>query len=956
MQRIILPALLLFCMTSASNAQGELPWTQLSRSTCQVDAYSKANPDIDGRGIVIAVLDTGVDMGVAGLQKTPSGEVKVIDVQDFSGQGDIEIARAIWNETRDKIIHYADSGSPELFAPPPADQRPEGTTVWFGLIKEKTYANSSVPDLNDNGRKDDVFGLCVISKDDGTDDDAVCYVDANGDRDFSDEKPLRNYKLKYDTFNFAREKKEKQTIPLTIGLNIFIKKNKVVLHHDDGGHGTHVAGIAAGYRILDQDGFNGIAPGAKVISLKLGENRLAGGSTTTGSMKSAFDYAAQYAREHNVTVVCNLSFGIVSVKEGAHEIDEFVDKLLRTNPGLIICTSAGNEGPGLSSVGTPAGANAAIVVAAMLAADTARDVMGIQIPIAQVAPFSSRGGELDKPDIATPGWNTSTVPWWNRGGDFWSGTSMASPYAAGLCALLANQVRAKQTVAPRADWIKAALMGTAEPVPGFNGLDYGAGKPNLVTAGQKLDGIVAKHRTDPLYSFKIKTNSPMSPEGTGPTAYWRGTWFPGDRPQVFTITPAFIPQTDAALTSGFSRRLTLRSNADWCKPQQEQIYFRDVQPANVNVVYDAAKLVEPGMYTATIEGLDGDEVALRLVNTIIVPYQAKPQDDYRLKIDNQTVQGYAAKHYFVSVPNGASAMYITMRAVEGKASTARVNYIYRPNGLQMARGQLRLDTRNDVREGTYSLSKELEPGVWELPVTSARADEESAFSIEIRFEGVDVSPAAITELDAKPGSTPSGDAALLNLFNRPVTVDLSGKIEGYRKSDKKKLKPDDDKKKMTLDFTPELRAARIKVELSANDYVKFTDIPISVYDSAGKAIAQGSIDGSEALIMVDNPEPDAESCSASLEIRPAFAYPNSEDSAEFQVKIDYLYKDPIDIEVKRGEASQTTLYPAIPTELSWSLKKPLPATPDGTSPVGYIRANEKTTKQMVAEIEIAEEK
>jgi len=952
MRRIVLPTLLSLCITSVLTAQGELPWTQLSRSTCQVDAYSKANPDIDGRGIVIAVLDTGVDPGVPGLQKTPAGEVKVIDMQDFSGQGDIEITRAIWNEAKDKIIHYADNGSPELFTPPPADQRPDGTTVWFGLIKEKTYANSSVPDVNDNGKKDDVFGLCVISKDDGTDDDAVCYVDTNGDRDFSDEKPLHNYKLKYDTFTFAREKKEKQITTLTIGLNIFIRKNKVVLHHDDGGHGTHVAGIAAGYRILDQDGFNGVAPGAKVISLKIGENRLAGGSTTTGSMKSAFDYTANYAREHDVTVVCNLSFGIASVKEGAHEIDEFLDKLLRTNPGLIVCTSAGNEGPGLSSVGTPAGANAAIVVAAMLAADTARDIMGIQIPNAQVAPFSSRGGELDKPDVATPGWTTSTVPRWEHGGDFWSGTSMASPYATGLCAVLANQVRAKHKLAPRMDWIKSALMNTAEPVPGFNCLDYGAGKPNLLKAGQKLDAVVAKCRNDPLYTFKIKTNSPMAPEGSGRTAYWRSTWFPNDRPQVFTVTPVFAPQTDANVITAFSRRLTLRCTSDWCKPQQEQIYFRDVQPASVNVVYDASRLTEPGLYVTSIEGLDGDDVALRLENTIIVPYQTGPQNDYRVKIENQTVQGYAARHYFVSVPTGASAMHITLRAVEGKASTARVSYLYRPNGLQMARGQLRLDTKNDVREGSYTLSKELEPGVWELPVTSARADEESAFSLEIRFEGVQTEPETIADLTAKPGGTPSGDAALLNLFNRPVTVDLSGKIEGYRKTDKKKLKPDDDKKKISLDFTSELHAARIHVEISEDDYAKFTDIPISVYDSGGKAISQGSLDGTETTMTVENPEPDAESCSASLEIRPAFTYPNSDESAEFNVRIDYLYKEPIDIEVKRGEGSQTTLYPAIPTELSWSLKKMPPETPEGTSHVGYIRASDKTAKQPVAEIEI----
>jgi len=952
MRKFILVATLLMSTTSLLVGQTELPWTQLSLSTCQVDAYRKANPEIDGRGIVIAVLDTGVDMGVAGLQKTPAGEIKVIDAQDFSGQGDVEIARAVWNETKDKIVRYGDKGAPELYTPPPAEQRPAGTTVWFGLIKEKSYANSAVPDVNDNGKKDDVFGVCVVSKDDGTDDDAVCYVDTNANRDFSDEKPLRNYKLNQDTFTFAREKTEKQIVPLTIALNIFIKKHKVVLHHDDGGHGTHVAGIAAGYRILDQDGFNGVAPGAKIISMKLGENRLAGGSTTSGSMKSAFEYAAKYAREHNVTVVCNLSFGIGSVKEGLHEIDEFLDKLLRENPGLIVCTSAGNEGPGLSTIGTPAGANAAISVAALLAADTARDMMGVQIQQAQVTTFSSRGGELDKPDIATPGWNTSTVPKWNREGDFWSGTSMASPYGAGLCALLANQVRVKQGIAPRADWIKTALKNTAETLAGFNALDYGAGKPNLVKAGQKLDALVAKYGKDPLYGFTISTSSPMTSDGTGPAAYWRATYFPSDRPQAFTVKPVFVPLTDEAALTGFSRRLTLRSSAEWCQLQQDQIYFRDVQSATVNVKYDAAKLTEPGLHLAVVEGLDGDEVVLRLFNSIIVPYQAKPADDYRIKLENQTVRGIQAKRYFVYVPAGASVMHLTLKAVEDKPSTARVIYVFRPDGLSMARGQLRLDTKNDIREATHSICKELEPGVWELPITCARADEESTFDLEVRFEGVHASPETIKDVAASPGEAPSGKLSLLNLFERPVIVDLSGQIEGYRKAETKKVKADDEQKKITLSFTSDVRAARIHIEVSEDDYAKFTDSAVSVYNSGGEAIAQGGLDGTELTMTVDNPEPEAESASCSLELRPAFTHPNSDESAEFKVKIDYLSKTPIDVAVKRGEGTQVMLCPGVPCKLSWSADAKLPELPEGTSAVGYIRATERGAKSPTVQVEI----
>ena len=56
----------------------------------------------------------------------------------------------------------------------------------------------------------------------------------------------------------------------------------------------------------------------------------------------------------------------------------------------------------------------------------------------QLAYFSSRGGEIAKPDIATPGMAYSTVPLWNAGDEVEQGTSMAAPHARGLAALLVS--------------------------------------------------------------------------------------------------------------------------------------------------------------------------------------------------------------------------------------------------------------------------------------------------------------------------------------------------------------------------------------------------------------------------------------------------------------------------------------------------------------------------------------
>lgn len=941
-------------LVAPSPAEDPIPWTQLSVSTSRVDVARNQNPALDGRGIVVAVLDTGVDMDVPGLQTTSTGEMKVIDVQDFTSEGDVSIARATWNDAADRIVRHASDGKPELFTPPPADARPSGTTVWFASIDEKLFQNSSVDDMNDNGKKDDQFGLCVISRDDGTDDDAVCYVDTNLNRDFSDDKPLKNYRLAYDRFTFPREQPERQYEPITCAVNIFIRKRIVSIHFDAGGHGTHVAGIAAGCKIQGQENFHGVAPGAKVISLKIGHSSLSGGATTTGAKKAAFEYAAKYAREHNVTVVCNLSYGVGSMKEGHADIDKFLNKLMIENPNLMVCTSAGNNGPGLSSIGSPAAATAPISVAALLAVDTAADVRAEHISAPQLTQFSSRGGELDKPDVACPGMMTSTVPRWNKGGDFWQGTSMASPYCAGLCAVLSQHLR-EQKITPRADWVKQALKAAAKPIAGYTTLDFGAGIPDLPAALNAVVKIAKARANDPLYQFDISTESPMAASGTSPAAYWRGGYYPFSRDQVFTIKPVFIPTADATTITAFSKRLTLKSDADWCRIEQDQIYFRSEQGAELRVRYSEDRFQWPGLYVATITGFDGDVPLLRIVSTVVVPHRVDAKSDYSMKVEGQQVAGWHVGRHFVEVPAGASAMHLKLRARDDIASTAQTYYLFHPDGRSMPpRYAVKLDTKNEKLESSFTVSRELSPGVWEIPITSERAAETSWYSLEVRFDGISAPHENAVKFAADTGKS-SGKITLTNQFARPAIVDLKGAVEGCRKSVTEKLTPDKDTASIPINLSSAFGSVRVKIKCSDEDYIKFTDCAINIYDGDGHALAQDGLSQPEATLTAANPKPGAESTSCKLEIRPAFTHANQEDEAKFEIEIDYLYANPIAIDVKRGEATATTLYPGIPTPIRFSVDKKSPANPEGMKRIGFIQAVEKRSGQPVVNVLIKEE-
>ncbi|HEV8613481.1 MAG TPA: hypothetical protein VGQ73_08210, partial [Gemmatimonadales bacterium] len=56
-----------------------------------VPAFLAAHPLWDGRGVLIAILDSGLDPGVPGLDSTSAGRPKILDLRDFSGEGRIQL-------------------------------------------------------------------------------------------------------------------------------------------------------------------------------------------------------------------------------------------------------------------------------------------------------------------------------------------------------------------------------------------------------------------------------------------------------------------------------------------------------------------------------------------------------------------------------------------------------------------------------------------------------------------------------------------------------------------------------------------------------------------------------------------------------------------------------------------------------------------------------------------------
>ena len=442
-------------------------------ASTNVWAYRQAHPTYDGRGVLIGILDSGIDGAVAGLRTTSTGLPKLIDLRDFSGEGRVALQPVVPRGDSVRVGRIDLTGVRRVLSLVGAE------SLLGGLVAERTLGELPASDLNGDGDNADTLAVLVGRAPDGW----VLFTDTNGDRSLADEKPVHDYLVARETFGWTVAGRPS---PLAVAANFGPGPHPTLdLFFDTSGHGTHVAGIAAGSDLYGVKGFDGVAPGAQLLGLKIANNAF-GGISVAGSMIAAMDYAIKSARQRQLPLVLNMSFGVGNEREGAARIDALIDSVLAANPEVIFATSAGNDGPGLSTMGFPGSADRVVSVGATYPPAFTGNAAAGDI----VAFFSSRGGEVAKPDILAPGIAYSTVPRWDTGDEDKNGTSMASPHAAGAFALLVSGLRQEKRSWTAAQ-VKQAVLATGRPMAGALFADQGAGLLDVVAADRVLRRLPA---------------------------------------------------------------------------------------------------------------------------------------------------------------------------------------------------------------------------------------------------------------------------------------------------------------------------------------------------------------------------------------------------------------------------------------------------------------------------------
>ncbi|SFF47191.1 Serine protease, subtilisin family [Actinacidiphila alni] len=251
-------------------------------------------------------------------------------------------------------------------------------------------------------------------------------------------------------------------------------KGKVVAEHnftpapsadDFVGHGTHVASTIAGSGTASAGRHEGVAPGARLLNGKvLDDDGYGDDAGIIAGMQWAVDQGAD---------VVNMSLGQDDTP-GADPVEDALNTLSEQS-GTLFVVAAGNTGPAAGTVSSPAAAAEALTVGAVDHDD---------VPAA----FSSRGPTADgdlKPDLTAPGVDIIAAKAahgviGDPAGDGYvslSGTSMATPHAAGAAALLAQQ---------HPSWdarrLKAQLTATAVPRAGTTAFVQGTGRVDVPRA------------------------------------------------------------------------------------------------------------------------------------------------------------------------------------------------------------------------------------------------------------------------------------------------------------------------------------------------------------------------------------------------------------------------------------------------------------------------------------------
>ena len=520
--------------TAPSSAVSAFPHGGLlPKEETQCASFVSSHPLFDGRGTLIAIFDTGTDIHAPGLLTTTEGKPKLIEAVDCSGSGDVDVSSRVTAtdggevqlQSGRKVRGLPAKGGEyyvglkrayELFPEPLVNRLKKARKLkWEDAQRQlETALHRQIQAAEDGSKEradlelryneirqmakayDDhgpVLDVVMLEEEGGQ--WAAVIVDEDEEGRTKQSRALHNYSLRqeYDTFSGD------DLMNYTVSLDPSTHTCTIVTQA--GSHGTHVAGIVAAH-YPDQPELNGQAPGAQLVSVKIGDSRLGSMETGVGLMRGLL-----VALRMRVDLI-NMSYGEPAAACDTGRFPEAVRELVNKYGIMFVC-SAGNDGPALSSSGSPGSTTQDIISvgawispAMMLSSYSLKRAMD-----ATQYTWSSRGPAFDGSlgvCISAPGGAITSVPTWTlQGLQLMHGTSMSSPNACGLFSVLLSACK-QSGLAYNPHRIRKAIENTAKMQPLLEPLTQGAG---LVQVADAFD-YLQQHRdcTDLDVAYRVNVS------------------------------------------------------------------------------------------------------------------------------------------------------------------------------------------------------------------------------------------------------------------------------------------------------------------------------------------------------------------------------------------------------------------------------------------------------------------
>lgn len=657
----------------------------------------------DGKNQVIAIIDTGVDPGHPDLQKTSGGLQKIVDWKDFSGEGDVDTSSLAKPQGQELPLA---NGRYDL-----GKIKSLSGVIRYGYLREVDLANPNGKtgyDMNFNGSSSDIYGVILVDSLKSGIYDTV-YIDTDNDKAFSDETALKTYAEFGGYANFSAN--GGQDILNFVLTKINTDYSGINFGFDGNDHGTHVAGIAAANGKV-----KGVAPGAQIMSLKVMD---ASGYGKLSTITEAMIYAASHGAK-----IINLSLGFPTSDNNGNSVPAKLLNNLTEAYGAIFVTAAGNDGPGINTVNTPADATAALSVGAFNTPEMWKNDYGWDVPEENLWFFSSAGPRKDgaiAPSVIAPGNAVSTVPMRDGKQYFLSeGTSIAAPHVAGAIALL-MEVEQRNNLKVSPVMIKRAIEMGADKLEGYSTAEQGYGALNLTISWAEL---MALHEESKINASTVD----LELQKTG------GLLFKDYNPGRVSL---YLTNT-----SNVQKELKTNDELSWYHPLQANVV---IPPGKTRVAdFEIDIPEEKGLFSSFISIDDpssyGNDV--EVLTTVVNPYVLNSENNYTETFIKEKAQAAQYKRYFFKVPPGADNLkaQLTVGNQKGRAKI----FLFDPDGKLVAESKNFAGVNPGEPIQTVDVSKaEPESGVWECVVyssagLSAYGLRQTDYSLQLSAEGKEI--------------------------------------------------------------------------------------------------------------------------------------------------------------------------------------------------------------------------